>query len=34
MILSLSQNPPLCFSKENVDQVVETLRDVLIDWKE
>ena len=30
----IKSKPPLCFSKENVDQVVETLRDVLIDWKE
>lgn len=29
----IKSKPPLCFSKENVDQVVETLRDVLIDWK-
>lgn len=29
----IKSKPPLCFTKDNVDQVVETLRGVLIDWK-
>lgn len=29
----IKSKPPLCFTRDNVDQVVEALRDILIDWK-
>lgn len=29
----IKSKPPLCFTKDNVDQVIETLRNILIDWK-
>lgn len=29
----IKSKPPLCFSKDNVDQVVDTLREILLGWK-